>query len=111
MADTFFEEIHEMRKGLWAFSSRWCSLDADWLRSQVPITRASIELCDKLYELIKLACTRKLYFCIIICLWTFMRGLVLGGWASYKLQLILVHPCMHAVIRLHQLLITDYIND
>lgn len=41
----------------------------------------------------------------------FYAGLVLGGWASYKLQLILVHPCMHAVIRLHQLLITDYIND
>ena len=38
MADTFFWEIPEMRKGLWAFFSRLCFSDADWLGKQALVT-------------------------------------------------------------------------
>ena len=37
MADTFFYEIHEARKGMWAISPIVISA-ADWLSKQTPIT-------------------------------------------------------------------------
>ena len=33
-----FGEIHEVRKGLWAFLSWMCFSDSDWLGRQIPIT-------------------------------------------------------------------------
>ena len=38
MADTTVGEIHEVRKGLWAFLSWLCFSDADWLSSHTLIT-------------------------------------------------------------------------
>ena len=38
MADIFFLEIHEVRKGLWAFVSWLCFPYADWLSRQTRIT-------------------------------------------------------------------------
>ena len=62
-----FVEIHEVRKGLWAFISWFCFSGADWLGWQTPMYNVCCNACCAYLCRIALLYLVLLLCCVVLC--------------------------------------------